>query len=52
MHYRGEGFGYEVIGPAEPFLAGRERVLRLESNVLRPEEVETPATVLLRCPLN
>ena len=52
MHYRGEGFGYEVIGPVEPFLAGREKVLRLESNVLRPEEVETPATVLLRCPLN
>jgi L-ascorbate metabolism protein UlaG (beta-lactamase superfamily) len=51
MHYRGEGFGYEVIGPVEPFLARREKVLRLDSSVLLPGEVETPATVVLRCPV-
>ena len=51
MHYRGEGFGYEVIGPAEPFLRRRERVVRLESNVLRPEELEKPVTAVLRCPV-
>ncbi len=51
MHYRGEGFGYEVIGPVEPFLKKRGgKLLRLDSSVLRPEEIETPATVLLRCP--
>ena len=53
MHYRGEGFGYEVIGPVEPFLRelGRVRILRPESSVLRPEELEPPVTVVLRCPL-
>ena len=51
MHYRGQGFGYEVIGPVEPFLARREKVLRLDSSVLLPGEVETPATVVLRCPV-
>ena len=51
MHYRGEGFGYEVIGPVEPFLRRRERVQRLESSVLRPEELEKPVTAVLRCPV-
>ena len=50
MHYRGPGFGYDVIGPVEPFLQRRERVLRLKGNVLRPEELETPVTAVLRCP--
>ena len=50
MHYRGANFGYDVICPVEPFLQRRERVLRLESNVLRPEELETPVTAVLRCP--
>ena len=51
MHYRGEGFGYGVIGPVEDFLALCGPVRRLESNVLLPETVETPCTVLLRCPV-
>ena len=51
MHYRGAGFGYEVIGPVEDFLCRRDKVLRLETNVLRPEELETPVTVVLRCPV-
>ena len=51
MHYRGEGFGYEVIGPVEPFLRRRERVQRLESSALRPEELEKPVTAVLRCPV-
>jgi L-ascorbate metabolism protein UlaG (beta-lactamase superfamily) len=51
MHYRGAGFGYEVIGPVEDFLCRRDKVLRLDSNVLRPEELEKPITVVLRCPV-
>lgn len=51
MHYRGAGFGYDVIGPVEDFLRLRDPVLRLESNVLRPEELTTPVTAVLRCPV-
>ena len=50
MHYRGEGFGYDVIGPVEPFLAGMERVVRLETNVLCPEALETPVVAVPKCP--
>lgn len=50
MHYRGAGFGYDVIGPVEDFTRLCGPVLTLDANVLRPEEIETPATVLLRCP--
>ena len=50
MHYRGAGFGYDVIGPVEAFLAGQERVVRLETNVLRPEELEPPVIAVPKCP--
>ena len=50
MHYRGPGFGYDVIGPVEDFLAPEDRVLRLEDTVLDPAAVEGQAVVLLRCP--
>ena len=51
MHYRGEGFGYDVIGTVEPFLALQGEVLRLDSSVLTPKRRETPVTVVLRCPV-
>ncbi|MBR5094911.1 MAG: MBL fold metallo-hydrolase [Oscillospiraceae bacterium] len=51
MHYRGQGFGYDVIGPVEPYLRHFARVERLEGPVLRPEELETPAVAVLRCPV-
>lgn len=50
MHYRGPGFGYPVIGPVEDFLRLCGPVRELESNVLRPETVETPCVLRLRCP--
>ena len=50
MHYRGEGFGYEVIGPVEDFLALRERVVRLDAAAFDPDEIEGAATVVLSCP--
>jgi len=34
----------------EDFLAGQERVLRLESNVLRPEALEPPVIAVPKCP--
>lgn len=46
MHYRGEGFGYHVIGPVEDFLALRERVLRLDGPSFDPDAVEGEATVV------
>ena len=50
MHYRGAGFGYEVIGPVEDFLALVENVQRLDTNVLEPEKLEGPVVAVLRCP--
>ena len=50
MHYRGEGFGYEVIAPVEDYLALAEHVRRFDSNVLEPDKLETPVTAVLRCP--
>lgn len=50
MHYRGEGFGYEVIGPVEDFLALRERVVYAEGRTLDPDGIEGEATVVLKCP--
>ena len=52
MHYRGPGFGYDVIGPVKPFLRHFDRVLRLEGNTLRPEELETPVTAVPKCPVS
>ena len=51
MHYRGEGFGYDVIGPVEDFLALAENVQRLDTNVLEPDKLTTPVTAVLRCPV-
>ena len=51
MHYRGRGFGYDVIGPVEPFLERRERVLRLECSSLELRPSPEPITIVLRCPV-
>ena len=50
MHYRGEGFGYDVIGPVEDFLSLRERVVCLETNSLELLPSAEPITLVLRCP--
>lgn len=52
MHYRGEGFGYEVISTVEDFLRLSKNVIRLDSNVLEPERIPGRATVVLRCPVD
>ncbi|MGX8692239.1 MAG: MBL fold metallo-hydrolase [Clostridia bacterium] len=50
MHYRGPGFGYEVIGPVDDFLALQERVITLNAAAFDPDEIEGAATVVLTCP--
>lgn len=51
MHYRGEGFGYDVIGPVEDFLREGDPIVRYNSSEL----VVTPETerqiALLTCPV-
>lgn len=51
MHYRGKGFGYPVIATVDKFLDLAENVRMLESNVLDTDELETPVTAVLRCPV-
>ncbi len=51
MHYRGPGFGYEVIGPAEDFLRRRSPVVELEQSCFDPADWAGPVSLRLRCPL-
>ena len=50
MHYRGAGFGYDVIGPVEDFAAQFDAVQYLDSSELDPAEANAPV-VILRCPV-
>ena len=50
MHYRGSGFGYDVIQPVDDFLAHTEAITRLDSNILEPDKLKTPTVALLCCP--
>ena len=51
MHYRGPGFGYEVIGPVEDFLRRRSPVVELEQSCFDPADWAGPVSLRLRCPL-
>ena len=49
MHYRGAGFGYDVIGPVEDFLALQDQVVRYPGSKLTLTP-DTPAqTAVLTC---
>lgn len=50
MHYRGPGFGYEVIGPVEDFTRQFDAVRLWPSNVFDLAEADAPV-VVLRCPV-
>lgn len=51
MHYRGDGFGYDVIGRLEDFLALRTDAITYPTNELELT-AQTPAqTAVLTCPL-
>ena len=49
MHYRGAGFGYDVIGPVEDFTALMEKVRFSESSAFDPAQ-EAEGVLVLRCP--
>ncbi len=50
MHYRGAGFGYDVIAPVEDFLNHAENVKRFDTNVLELNGTLKPITAVLKCP--
>ena len=50
MHYRGDGFGLEVLSPVDEFLSLRSNVVRYPDSVLELT-ADTPAqTAVLACP--
>ena len=49
MHYRGSGFGYDVIAPVDDFAAQFDAVRYLESSELDPASAGE-GVVILRCP--
>lgn len=52
MHYRGAGFGYDVIAPVEDFLVLAGDVKRFETNVLELNGAAEPMTAVLKCPVS
>lgn len=50
MHYRGPGFGYDVIETVEPFAALCSDVTYFDTNRLDPASVPNGGTVILTCP--
>lgn len=51
MHYRGEGFGYDVIGSVDDFLHEFDKVRHAESNVLELGAECENAVIVLKCPV-
>lgn len=51
MHYRGEGFGYDVIAPVEDFASLFNNVRYADSNVLDTENGLEPGVLVLKCPV-
>ncbi len=51
MHYSGPGFGFREIAPVEDFLKLATKVRRLDESAFDPERLETPVTLVLRCPV-
>lgn len=50
MHYRGAGFGFDVLAGVEDFIALSDNVRRLGTNVLTLPINDAPVTVVLKCP--
>ena len=51
MHYRGEGFGYDVIGPLEDFTALRDDVKYVGSPSFDPADWPEKVTLVLKAPV-
>lgn len=52
MHYRGEGFGFDVIAPVDEFLSLAKHVTYFDTNVIEPGKIDTPMTAVLKCPID
>lgn len=48
MHYRGKGFGYDVIGPVLPFLKLAGNIRYIDGNCCEPTLADAPATIVFR----
>jgi hypothetical protein len=51
MHYRGEGFGMDVLSTVDDFTRLCGDVTYFDTNVLDLAEVSRPCTAVLRCPV-
>lgn len=51
MHYRGEGFGYDVIGPVENFTDKFDSVEFSADSVLDTNAMPEASVLVLRCPV-
>lgn len=51
MHYRGEGFGFDVIAPVEDFASLFENVRYADSNVLDTAGGIEEGVLVLKCPV-
>lgn len=51
MHYRGEGFGFDVISTVDEFAALSPDSVFWESSVLELSEIKMPSTVIMKCPI-
>ena len=51
MHYRGAGFGYDVIAENDEFLSLSENVTRIETNVVEISPDTEAMKAVLQCPV-
>lgn len=51
MHYRGAGFGFDVLAGVEDFIALSDNVRQLDTNVLTLPTDGAPMTAVLKCPV-
>ena len=51
MHYRGEGFGFDVISTLEDYTSLCDDVITISSSQFDPDTVQTPCTVVLTPPV-
>ena len=51
MHYRGDGFGFDVISTLEDYTSLCNDVIMIDSNQFDPDSVQTPCTVVLAPPV-
>lgn len=47
MHYRGEGFGFDVIAPLEAYTSLCDDVVEINGHAFDPDTIESPATIVL-----